>query len=65
MGDLDQSINPLGGGTIHDEINNLISKNKTDEHIRDQTHPFKYQIKGDRSLRNLEYPMISPKQTLS
>ena len=30
-----QSIYPLGGGMIHDEINPLPSKNKKDEHIQD------------------------------
>ena len=65
MGDLDQSINPLGGGIIHNEINTLLTKNKKDEHIQDQKHPFTDQAKNDRSLRTREYTMISPKQTLS
>ena len=33
IGPKHQSINPLGGGMIHDEINPFPSKNKKDEHI--------------------------------
>ena len=44
------SINPLDWGTIHDKINHLPLRNKKDEHIQDQTHPFTDQAKVDRSL---------------